>query len=106
MYRQFEKEKKKQEQEAGLAQHMAAPEGAEFADWYKNQGKPSLSSGDSSSGLGMLAVPAMISGGLGLRAGWKWNEARKPENLLRDAMQQHELMKSRASPTPLQFSLE
>jgi hypothetical protein len=48
-----------------------------------------------------MGLAALTSGGMGLRAGYNWGEGRKPENLLRDAMAQRAMLRSRAMPEPI-----
>lgn len=47
---------------------------------------------------------ALLSGGFGLRSGYRWAEGRKPENLLRDAMRQRALIRAQSAPEPIQFA--
>jgi len=62
---------------------------------------PLLSGGQSGWAIGAPSMVPMGAGLLGLRAGYRWGEGRKPEALLHDAIQQRALMRARAMPSPI-----
>jgi hypothetical protein len=66
--------------------------------------QPLTDASSSGSVLGPLALAAALSGSFGLRAGYRWAEGRKPENLLRDVMKQRALRRAQAMPESIQFA--
>lgn len=64
-------------------------------------GRPLLSGEQTGWALGAPSMIPMGAGLLGLRAGYQWGEKRKPETLLREAIQQRALMRAQAMPAPI-----
>lgn len=112
-FKEFLAAQAKQQADAEAAQYLAGPEAAEFQQWDAANPPPPppvtpatdppklMDESSSAAVLGLPSIAAMLSGGMGLRAGYNWGEGRKPENLLRDALAQRAMLRSRSMPEPI-----